>query len=628
MTSACVIVIGHVDHGKTTLVRRLTGMETDTLAQEKQRGLSINLGFAYCSYPSGFVDLIDAPGHEDFIRAMAAGATGAQAALLVVSAVDGIAPQTLEHLRIAKLLGVPVRFVAVTKADLLAPNDLKTRVEIIHQGLQKLGVGDVALIPVSADSDEGIQSLHQRLEGLLAEPRPAQNPTASFLPVDRVFTVQGMGTVVTGTLLGGDLSLSDPITLHPHNRPVTIRGLQSRGAARDKVTHGERTAVNLRGIAAEDIERGDVLAAEGLCAPSDCMDVELTLLADAPKPIKHMTDIRVLFGTTHTVATLRLMGGGQVEQRHSAFAQLRFGKPVTGYAGQRMIIRSLSPAETIGGAVILDPVSTGVKSGDRLRLAVMQAASGGDVFALANALCAQGRGSAKLADVARIARCDAGRVLATLGSAFEEVDTGWIASSQTVKEAQNGLLSNLKEFHAVHPLKRFAPRAKIVNRTQSANLTRYVENTLAVAGDVRVAEGQIGLATHDPAAAMTPLQRDRMAEIEAQLKDGGTTPPGLSEIVQNSDDADLVELLIADQTAIAMMNIGLNQRLVFHAKSVAQAAETLHGAFPPPMRFTTGQAREALGTSRKFIVPLLEYFDAEKVTQRDGDLRLMAQPAD
>jgi selenocysteine-specific elongation factor len=436
-----------------------------------------------------------------------------------------------------------------------------------------------------------------------------------------------MGTVVTGTLLGGDLTLSDPITLHPQNRTVTIRGLQSRGADRDKVTHGERTAVNLRGIAAEDIERGDVLAADGLCVPSDCMDVELTLLADAAKPIKHMTDIRVLFGTTHAVATLRLMGGGQVEQGHTAFAQLRFGKPVTGYAGQRMIIRSLSPAETIGGAVVLDPVSTGVKSGDRLRLAVMQAASG-DVFALANALCAQGRGSAKLADVARIARCDAGRVLATLGNAFEEVDTGWIASSQTVKDAQNGMLSNLKEFHAAHPLKRFAPRAEIVNRTQSPMLTRYVESSLAVAGDVRVAEGQVGLAAHDPAAAMTPLQRDRMAEIEAQLRDGGTTPPSLSEIVQNSEDADLIELLIADQTAIAMMNIGLNQRLVFHVKSVAQAAETLRGVFPPPTRFTTGQAREALGTSRKFIVPLLEYFDVEKVTQRDGDLRLMAQLAD
>jgi len=466
------------------------------------------------------------------------------------------------------------------------------------------------------------------LEGLLGEATPAQNPTRSFLPVDRVFTVQGMGTVVTGTLLGGDLSLSDPITLHPQNRSVTIRGLQSRSSARDKVTHGERTAVNLRGIAAEDIERGDVLAAEGLCAPSDCMDVELTLLADAAKPIKHMTDIRVLFGTTHAVATLRLMGGGQVKQGHSAFAQLRFTKPVTGYAGQRMIIRSLSPAETIGGAVVLDPVSTGVKSGDRPRLAVMQAASGGGAFDIANALCAQGRGSAKLADVARIARCDAGRVLAKLGNAFEGVDTGWIASSRTVKDAQNGLLSNLKEFHAAHPLKRFAPRAKIVNRTQSPVLTQYVENSLGAAGDIRVAEGQIGLATHDPAAAMTPLQRDRMAEIEARLRDGGTTPPSLSEIVQNSDDADLVELLIADQTAIATMNIGLNQRLVFHVKSVTQAAETLHGAFPPPMRFTTGQAREALGASRKFIVPLLEYFDAEKVTQRDGDLRLMAQPAD
>jgi selenocysteine-specific elongation factor len=628
MTSACVIVIGHVDHGKTTLVRRLTGMETDTLAQEKQRGLSINLGFAYCRYPSGFVDLIDAPGHEDFIRAMVAGATGAQAALLVVSAIDGIAPQTLEHLRIAKLLGVPVRFVAVTKVDLLDPPDLTVRLDTIRGGLERLGLGDADLIPVSADSDAGIQSLHHRLEQLLGEASKAQNPAGSFLPVDRGFTVQGMGTVVTGTLLGGDLALSDAITLQPQNRPVTIRGLQSRGAARDRVTHGERTAVNLRGIAPEEIERGDVLAADGLCAPSDCMDVELALLPDAPKPLRHMSQVRVLFGTTHAVAAVRLMGGGQVEHGNTAFAQLRFGKPVTGYAGQRMILRALSPAETIGGAVVLDPVSSGVKSGDGLRLAVMQAASDGDVFAIAQALCAQGRGSAKLPDVARIAQQSAALVLSTLGAEFDVIDTGWIASAPAIKSAQNDLLENLKTFHAAHPLKRFAPRGEMVNRAQAPMLTRYVENTLAKAGDIRIAEGQIGLATYDPAGAMTPLQRDRMVEIETQLRDGGTTPPSLSDLVQNSDDADLIELLIARQTAVAMINVGLNQRLVFHTQSVATAAKTLQDAFPPPMRFTTSQARETLHTSRKFIVPLLEYFDATGVTCRDGDARQMAQPDD
>ncbi|SFS97085.1 selenocysteine-specific translation elongation factor SelB [Sulfitobacter marinus] len=628
MTSACVIVIGHVDHGKTTLVRRLTGMETDTLAQEKQRGLSINLGFAYCRYPSGIVDLIDAPGHEDFIRAMVAGATGAQAALLVVSAVDGIAAQTLEHLRIAKLLGVPVRFVAVTKCDVQNAGDLNAGLATIRDGLNGLGLGDVPIIPVAADSEAGIQSLHHRLKRLLAEVPKTQSHSASFLPVDRVFTVQGMGTVVTGTLLGGDLAVSDAITLHPHNRPVTIRGLQSRGAARERVTHGERTAVNLRGIAAEEITRGDVLAAGGLCAPSSCMDVELTLLPDAPKPVKHMSDVRVLFGTTHAVATLRLMGGGQVEQGCAAFAQLRFGKPVTGYAGQRMIVRSLSPADTIGGAVILDPFSTGVKSGDKKRLAVMQATSGGDVLAIAHALCAQGRGSAMLAYAARIAQQSEARVLSDLGTAFEVIGRGEIAPAQAIADAQNDLLAKLKAFHAAHPLKRYAPRGEMMNRALSPLLGQFVENSLAVSEDIRIAEGQIGLASYDPAAVMTPLQKDRMVEIETQLRDGGTTPPGLSEIVQSNEDADLVEVLIASQSAVAMVNVGLNQQLVFHTASVSDAAHALREVFPPPTRFTTSQAREALNTSRKFIVPLLEYFDAAKVTQRDGDLRVMAGPAD
>ena len=377
MTSACVIVIGHVDHGKTTVVRGLTGMETDTLPQEKQRGLSINLGFAYCPYPSGTVDLIDAPGHEAFIRAMVAGASGAQAALLVVSAVDGVAPQTIEHLRIARLLGVPVRFVAVTKVDLLPAGDLETRLEAIRETLRGLGLGDVPLIPVSTYLETGMQTLHKGLEGLLGDVPVAQHPKAGFLPIDRVFTMPGLGTVVTGTLLGGNLSLSDAVKLLPQDRPVTLRGVQVRGTARDHATRGERTAVNLRGIAADDITRGDVLCAGADFAAARCMDVRLSLLDDAPSPLKHMSDVRVLFGTTHTVATLRLMDGGQVVQGNSAFAQLRFDKPVAAFAGQRMILRALSPAQTIGGAVVLDPHSLGVKSGDAARLAVMQAAAGG-----------------------------------------------------------------------------------------------------------------------------------------------------------------------------------------------------------------------------------------------------------
>ncbi|WP_295510852.1 selenocysteine-specific translation elongation factor [uncultured Sulfitobacter sp.] len=628
MTSACVIVIGHVDHGKTTVVRGLTGMETDTLPQEKQRGLSINLGFAYCRYPSGTVDLIDAPGHEDFIRAMVAGASGAQAALLVVSAVDGVAPQTIEHLRIARLLGVPVRFVAVTKVDLLPAGDLETRLEAIRETLRGLGLGDVPLIPVSTHLETGMQTLHKGLEGLLGDVPVAQHPKAGFLPIDRVFTMPGLGTVVTGTLLGGNLSLSDAVKLLPQDRPVTLRGVQVRGTARDHATRGERTAVNLRGIAADDITRGDVLCAGADFAAARCMDVRLSLLDDAPSPLKHMSDVRVLFGTTHTVATLRLMGGGQVVQGNSAFAQLRFDKPVAAFAGQRMILRALSPAQTIGGAVVLDPHSLGVKSGDAARLAVMQAAAGGRTGDIVAALCVQGRGCADLSEAARIARQNPASVLAALGAEVTQIAPGWIALSDTIQTAQADLLQSLKTFHAEHPIKRFAPRGMWANRKQSPWLSHYVEQSLANEGAIRLAGDQIALASHDPAAALTQTQRDRLGQIESQFKEGGTVPPGLGTVLETGDDPDLLAILMADETLVALTNVALNQQVVFHSRTLVQSAQTLRDAFPPPMSFTTGQARAALHTSRKFIVPLLEHFDTIGVTQRQGDTRQMAPLAD
>ncbi len=627
MTSACVIVIGHVDHGKTTLVRALTGMETDTLAQEKQRGLSINLGFAYCRYPSGTVDLIDAPGHEDFIRAMVAGATGAQAALLVVSAVEGIAPQTIEHLRIAKLLDVAVRFVAVTKVDLVPPAELEECLERIGQGLALHNLSDVLLVPVSGGSDISIQSLHRGLEGLLDEMPVVQNPKSGFLPIDRVFTMAGLGPVVTGTLLGGDLAVSETVVLHPLNQPLTIRGLQSRGAARDHVARGERSAVNLRGVAADEISRGDVLCAGGDFAATNCMDVQIALLNDAARPIKHMSDLRVLFGTTHTVATLRLMGGGHVAQGKTTFAQLRFDKPVTAFAGQRMILRSLSPAQTIGGAVVLDPQARGVKSSDAARLTVMQAAANGDTEKIAKALCAQGRACVELSDVARVARQSPDNVLAILGVEFESVDTGWIAMADTIETAQENLLQRLQTFHAEHPIKLFAPRSILVNRDQSPRLGPYVERRLVKAGAIRVVNDQISMTAHDPAAALTTIQRDRMADIERQIKDGGTLPPSLGTILQETDDHDLLALLVAEQKVVPLTNVGLNQQVVFHAQNIVQAVQNLRHTFPPPTSFTTGQARAVLLTSRKFIVPLLEYFDATGVTHRQGDMRQMVSPA-
>ncbi len=627
MKTACIIVVGHVDHGKTALVRALTGIETDRLDQEQQRGLSITLGFAHRTYASGTIDLIDAPGHEDFIHAMVAGATGAQAAMLVVSAVEGVAPQTLEHLQIARLLDVPVRVVAVTKADLVAPDDLPARLDSLQASLAAQGVNDAPLIPCSALKQGGTDRLDKAIEALLdtAVFRPV--PLTPFLPIDRVFSKPGLGTVVTGTLLGGALKTGDAVSLEPAGLATTIRGLQTRGADQKAAQPGERTAVNLRGIAVEDIARGDVLSAPGGGTPSACVDVLLTILPNAPRPIKHMTDLRVLFGTAHEVATLRLMGGGQIAPGQQGLAQLRFRRSVLGYAGQRAILRTLSPAATVGGIEMLDPHANDVTSGDHLRLAVMQVTAGQDVAGIAAALCQQGKGTARLSDVARLARQSSTATWMQIKGDFAQIDADVIACKPQIAAAKSDMLARLASFHNAHPIKPMAPRGTLGAGGISPQLMRHVEAALAAEGILRVVDDQIALSTHDAWANLTDAQTDTLAEIEAQLNSGGVKPPDAKTLTTNEDGPDLLALLVADARAVQLQNIALKQWLVFHSMALARAAATLRDAFPQPASFTTSQARAALGTSRKFIVPMLEHFDAQGVTQRSGDTRQMAPDA-
>jgi len=622
MTSACVIVIGHVDHGKTALVRALTGMETDRLAEEKARGLSIALGFAHCEMAGGTLDLIDAPGHEDFMRTMVSGASGAQGALLVVSAVDGVAAQTREHVQIARLLQVPVAVVAVSKADLLPEAALPARLAEIEDTLAAQGVTGADVVPCSATTAGGTDHLRQVLaRRFIALPTRAA-PTGAFLPVDRAFTLAGRGTVVTGTLLGGALAVGEALTVQPSGAATVVRGLQSRGAARAMVEAGERVAVNLRGIALEDIARGDVISAGGQAATL-CMDVSLTVSDTAPRPVKHMQELRVLWGTAHEVATLRLMGGGQIAPGCAGLGQVRFTRPVVGFAGQAAVLRQLSPAATLAGAVILDPQATAVGAGDRRRLAVMQAAQQQDGTALAAALCAQGRGVALWSDLVRLARCDA---TAALPTGVMRLSPEHIALADDLNAVQAAVAEVLQRFHTDHPIKQGAAPALLQQVTPLRGLVPFAQAALVKAGEVVLCDGLVSLARHDPFAALAPHQVARLTEIEESIRAGCNTPPDLRQF-DAPDDADLIALMVAQGRLVPLSNIALKQQVVFHEMTIGQAQRTLAAAFPPPMAFTTGEARTALDTSRKFIVPLLEHLDAQGITLRDNDTRHMVKPA-
>ncbi len=622
MTSACVIVIGHVDHGKTALVRALTGMETDRLAEEKARGLSIALGFAHCEMAGGTLDLIDAPGHEDFIRTMVSGASGAQGAMLVVSAVEGVAAQTREHVQIARLLQVPVAVVAVTKVDLIPVATLPARLVEIADTLTAQGVTEAELVPCSATTAGGTDHLRQVLARRFNALPARAAPMGAFLPVDRAFTLAGRGTVVTGTLLGGALAVGEALTVQPSGAATVVRGLQARGAARERVAAGERVAVNLRGIALEDIARGDVICTGGQGATL-CMDVWLTVSDTAPRPVKHMQDLRVLWGTAHEVATLRLMGGGQIAPGGAGLGQLRFKRPVVGFAGQAAVLRQLSPAATLAGAVILDPQATAVGAGDRRRLAVMQAAQQQDCTALAAALCAQGRGVALWSDLVRLARCDA---TAALPTGVVRLSPEHIALADDLAAVQTAVVAALQRFHADYPIKQGAALSMLQRVTPLRGLEPFAQAELHRRGEVVLRDGLVSLARHDPFAALAPQQLARLTEIEERMRAGGTSPPDVRQF-DAPDDADLIALMVAQGRLVSLANIALKQQVVFHAATIGQAQRSLAASFPPPTAFTTSAARTALGTTRKFIVPLLEHLDALGMTLRIGDTRQIAPQA-
>ncbi|QPO09361.1 selenocysteine-specific translation elongation factor [Sulfitobacter sp. B30-2] len=622
MTSACVIVIGHVDHGKTALVRALTGMETDRLAEEKARGLSIALGFAHCEMAGGTLDLIDAPGHEDFIRTMVSGASGAQGAMLVVSAVEGVAAQTREHLQIARLLQVPVAVVAVTKVDLIPEAALPARLAEIADTLAAQGVTGAELVPCSAPAAGGTDHLRQVLARRFNALPARAAPMGAFLPMDRAFTLAGRGTVVTGTLLGGALAVGEALTVQPSGAATVVRGLQARGAARERVTAGERVAVNLRGIALEDITRGDVICTGGQGATL-CMDVWLTVSDTAPRPVKHMQDLRVLWGTAHEVATLRLMGGGQIAPGGAGLGQLRFKRPVVAFAGQAAVLRQLSPAATLAGAVILDPQATAVGAGDRRRLAVMQAAQQQDGTALAAALCAQGRGVALWSDLVRLARCDA---TAALPTGVVRLSPEHIALADDLATVQTAVVATLQRFHTDHPIKQGAALSMLQRVTPLRGLVPFAQAELVRGGEVVLRDGLVSLARHDPFAALAPQQLARLTEIEESMRAGGTSPPDVRQF-DAPEDADLIALMVAQGRLVSLANIALKQQVVFHAATIGQAQRSLAAIFPLPTAFTTSEARTALGTSRKFIVPLLEHLDALGMTLRDGDTRQIAPQA-
>jgi selenocysteine-specific elongation factor len=625
MKHLTVGVAGHIDHGKTALVRALTGTETDRLREEQERGMTIVLGFAHLILPGGEIDFIDVPGHEKFVKTMIAGATGIDTALLVIAANERIKPQTVEHIALLGLLGVKRGFVAVTKSDLVPEADERGRVsDELRVFLSKTFLHNSPLLFVSAQTGEGIEALQDALGRELEQAEAPEEYPYFSLPIDRAFTMTGQGTIVTGTLRHGAIRTGQMVEILPRNLRAEVRGLQVHGQPVIVAHPGWRTAVNLRGIRKEDITHGDTLATPGALRPTRIVDANLSLLTSADKPLKRGQAVILHHGTTEVPARVYPLGQAEIAPGGRAFVQMRLGaETVIGWE-EPFVVRLPSPAETIGGGRIVDSYPAKHTQADAALLAHVQTLAFGSPAE---------RFLAKLWE-AGPAGHDPKQLALDLGVREEvsALNLPITACSPTLVLHQaifDTLAAQIIEavtcFHAKHPTRRGIPseelRRQLPPTLKPAAYTTLLK-TLSEAHTLEAIDGLVRTQGYSPEAALSPIEREIAREIEDQFKEGGLKPPELDTVLKRDRRRKtLYYYLVESGALIPATDRTSNRTVVFHKAAIAGIGPLLQSALLESDGLRVSELNQVLGTTRKFSVPLLEYLDSIGLTRRDGDLR-------
>jgi selenocysteine-specific elongation factor len=628
MKNAVIAVVGHVDHGKSTLVKALTGIETDTLAEEQERGLSITLGFANRCLLNNNIQIIDTPGHADFIRMTACGLSGADAILLVVSCVDGVQAQTIEHLKIAAFMGIKRAVVALTKTDLARNADHSETIAAIEGILSRYGFEPAKIIPCEPLTGRGQDALLSALADLVETlPKPQTLP-GFFLPVDRAFLKPGIGTVITGTLHGGALGTGIPVAIEPGGRIGAVRGLQVAGDAVDDVHPRSRVSIGLRGTDAVSVKRGDVICAASTFQTSTRFDVSLFRFEVDNIPLKHMEHVMALFGAAAAPARLRLFETQASTGAIETFGQLEFTTPQIAFAGQRFVLRRPASATTLAGGTILDPLAAKLTGKKHARVAILRAADAAHVRDIADAIAAQTGGVVEINELVRLARRPANAIHPELEKTYDLRDPGRAYRCADLDALQERVLAALAAQHSKRPCR---PRLALSHITPDlhpaqADMIEWAIACLEAVKAIRIDNGGIALWDHDPLQLMSAAQLKQYADLEAKLFAMALKPTPLIEMPEtNADQGDLIDLLIWNGIAVRLWNVGLKQSIILHASALTEARKKLADTFAGSTSFTTGEARTALDTNRKTIVPLLELFDQEGLTVREGDIRYLVE---
>jgi selenocysteine-specific elongation factor len=615
MKNIVVGTAGHIDHGKTALVKALTGIDADRLEEEKRRGITIDLGFAHLDLtPSLRLGFVDVPGHERFVKNMLAGVGGIDLVLFVVAADESIKPQTREHFDICRLLGIPRGLVALTKSDLVDQDILG----LVRLEVEELVAGSflqgAPIVPVSSTTGAGLDDLRRELERV-STLVPEKNAIGHFrLPIDRVFSVRGFGTVTTGTLISGSVAREQDVELYPAGRRLRVRGVQVHGAASDRAVAGQRTAINLADIEPAELARGNVLSEPGRFYPVTHIDARLDLLPSA-KPLKHRAPVHFHAGTAEIEAEVRLLEGRTaMRPGTSAWVRIVLRDPALLLPGDRFIIRMFSPVITIGGGTVTDIGERRYRKGDdpAARLAVL---AGGDASARIALLVREQPFGMSVADlVARtgmtqreITAAAAKAPLAAIGDAY--VDRAWMQS------ARDGIVKAVREFHQKHPLLPGVPRQELRD-----GAPQFVLDALLGEAKELVAEGEIvRLKTHR--VVLKEEEEQARGKIEGAFEKAGLAVPALAEVLAQSGveaarAKSILQILLRERRLVR-----IGDDLVFHPGAIAQLKQLL--AARKGQRFAVPEFKEWTGVSRKYAIPLLEFLDREHVTRREGDQRIV-----
>jgi len=614
---------GHIDHGKTALVRLLTGTDTDRLPEEKSRGISIDLGFAHLTLPNGVsCGVVDVPGHERFVKNMLAGACGVDAMMLVIAADEGVMPQTREHLDILDLLGVKRGLVALTKIDLVDPELLDLAKETVHEYLAERGFAHFPIVPVSAKTGEGKAAVLDTLSRVVSELDERMTSAAARLPVDRAFVVDGFGTVVTGTLWRGQLKPGDHVTLEPGGRSTRLRSVEVHGETVPAAHAGQRTAIALAGVEKASVPRGTWVVAPNTLAPAYMLDVRLRVLADAPKPLAQRQRVRFHLGASELLGRVTLLEGDEIAPGKSGLAQIRLESPAVADKGDRFVLRSYSPARAIAGGVVLVPQAEKRRQHDTEALEDLRRRETGtssERFLAALDAMELGGEARDVARRAGLLEDEARAALTETQDQVRKVGGHLLISPRSFEHLESRIEKILESSHDANPLKWGLGKGDLKSRLSPQIPGVLLEELLAdLSRQGRVSLRADRVRAGASEAVLPDTLKSQVDRTETLLDAGGKSPPFVRELEEQTG---FPVFQILDHLTFEGRVVKVTPDFYISRRHFEDLLGWITESLGAGAEISLADLRETWGMSRKFSVPFLEHLDREGWTRRAGDVR-------